>query len=50
MILTVDEQGKVKAFDDISLGFDGSYDGWDEEEASENILDDLQIGVVFEWI
>lgn len=50
MTLTVDEQGKVEAFDDISLGFDGSYDGWDEEEASENILDDLQNGVVFEWI
>ncbi|AXQ78553.1 hypothetical protein DDV21_005380 [Streptococcus chenjunshii] len=46
----LDETGRVTNFDEINLSINSEYDGWDDQELYENILEDLQDDVLFELI
>ena len=48
--MNFNEQNKLVSFDDISLSIDSEYDGWDEDEVDEGILENLQTSFDYSFI
>lgn len=50
VLLNFDDRNELISFDDISLTIDSEYDGWDEDEVDEGILENLQTSFDYSFI
>lgn len=50
VLLNFNEQNELVSFDDISLSIDAEYDGWDDDEVDEGILENLQTSFDYSFV
>lgn len=50
VLLNFNEQNELVSFDNISLSIDAEYDGWDDDEVDEGILENLQTSFDYSFV